>query len=201
MANQSLAVRRQPKRRHPLTLFSRPPLIAGEDAAAYEQLRSSVAASIKPLDEIEQLFVQDVVVLSFEIARYRHAEASLLTTRQYIGLERVLSPLLNPREAHDLARRWGTREPQAIEEVNKLLSAASLSMEDVRAQTTIAHIDQLDQIQHMTANAEARRIAALNGIDSHRSTLGQAPRRATEDVEEAEFSIVPPEHAQSGAVA
>ena len=43
-----------------LALFGPPPVIEGEDAAAYEQLLARICAAVKPVDIIEQIFIADV---------------------------------------------------------------------------------------------------------------------------------------------
>jgi hypothetical protein len=41
-------------------LFRRPPLLMGEDAAAYDGLFAGIHAAVKPLDTLEKMLVADV---------------------------------------------------------------------------------------------------------------------------------------------
>jgi hypothetical protein len=42
---------------------SDPPLIEGEDAAAYDQLLVRICAAVKPVDIIDEIFIADVSAL------------------------------------------------------------------------------------------------------------------------------------------
>ncbi len=44
-----------------------PPLIEGEDGAAYNQLFAGIVAAVKPKDFIEEILVSDVANLSWEV--------------------------------------------------------------------------------------------------------------------------------------
>jgi hypothetical protein len=44
------------------SLFGPPPILEGEDAAAYDELFGRVCAAVKPADVIDEIFVADVVV-------------------------------------------------------------------------------------------------------------------------------------------
>jgi hypothetical protein len=50
-----------PERAQRLALFGPPPLIEGEDAAAYDQLLARICAAVKPVDIIDEIFIADVV--------------------------------------------------------------------------------------------------------------------------------------------
>jgi hypothetical protein len=51
--------------------------------------------------------------------------------------------------------------------------------------------EALERIDRMIASAEARRNVALREVERHRSSLGQALRRASEEAVDAEFEDVP----------
>ena len=48
-----------------------PPLLEGEDAAAYDELLARVSAAANPSDVIHEIWVRDVVDLTWEILRWR----------------------------------------------------------------------------------------------------------------------------------
>jgi hypothetical protein len=56
-----------------------PPLIAGEEGAAYDLLHGSVTAAAKPKDFLEEIWVRDIVDLSWDVLRLRRLKAQLLT--------------------------------------------------------------------------------------------------------------------------
>ena len=52
--------------------FGPPPLIEGEDRAAYDDYLAKTSAALKPKDFVEEMWVQDIVDLTWEIQRMRH---------------------------------------------------------------------------------------------------------------------------------
>src|SRR5262249_43332616 len=70
-----------------LALFGPPPLIEGEDAAAYDQLLARICAAVKPVDVIDEMFTADVVSLEWEVLRLRRLKWSLIRARGLGALE------------------------------------------------------------------------------------------------------------------
>jgi hypothetical protein len=73
-----------------LALFGPPPLLEGEDAAAYDQLLARFCAAVKPVDIIDEMFTADVVSLEWEVLRLRRLKSSLLQACGLKALERFL---------------------------------------------------------------------------------------------------------------
>jgi hypothetical protein len=173
-------------------LFGAPPLIAGEDRAAYDELIGRIAAAVKPADVLEEIWVRDVADLAWEALRLRRLKASLMTASEHEGLARVLTPLLDAAEASVLAEQWAAREESAVARVETLLAGAGITTDAVAAQTLAARIDDIERIDRMSMLAEGRRAAALREIDRHRASLAAALRSALGDAEDAAFVDVPP---------
>ena len=179
-----------PDRAHRLTLLGPPPLIEGEDAAAYGELLNRISAAVKPRDILEEIWVRDVVDLVWEGLRWRRLKSNLLAASTHAGLKKVLDPLCGYIEADRLAESWARNEAAGRKQVKQLLASASLSMDAVMAQTLALKISDIERIDRLVMAAEARRDATLREIERHRATLGQALRRETEQVEEGEFEEV-----------
>jgi hypothetical protein len=158
-------------------LFGAPPLIDGEDAAAYEGLLERVADAVAPADVLEEMWVRDVVDLAWEALRLRRLKATLLTAAAHQGVDAVLTPLIGYRSIA-LSNRWAAREHDAVTQVDGLMAAAGFGMDAVRAQTLAVRIDDVERIDRMSQQAENRRDAALYEIARHRAALAQALRRA-----------------------
>ena len=58
------------------------------------------------------------------------------------------------------------------------------------AQTLSQDLDQIEQIERMTAVAEVRRNNALHEIERHRATFADAPRRNVRKIEEGDYQVV-----------
>jgi len=60
------------------SLFGPAPLIEGEDAAAYDEFLAKISSAVKPKDFLEELWIRDVLDLSWEALRMRRIKARLL---------------------------------------------------------------------------------------------------------------------------
>jgi hypothetical protein len=199
--------------------FGPPPLLQGEDAAAYDELLLQASTAVKPVDMIEDIWVRDVVDLSWEIFRLRRIKAALLTASASTVLYKVLGPLVDTdagdtdagtsdvdaetgdvdekteqteqdRSLYELVEEWARRNPDAIAEVDRILSSAGLTLDVVFAEMLSENIDFVERIDHMITKAEARRNVVLREIDRHRATLGQDLRRAVQDVDNGKLQLI-----------
>jgi len=171
----------------PSNIFGLPPLLPGEDPAAYDDLLARVSRAIKPADIIEEVWVRDVVNLTWEVQRLRQLKVKLLAVNVHIGLEHILERMTDFLKAQDLGKGWLKRNSYKIKKVEDLLTSAELNMEDVMAQTLAVELDDIERIDRMTMNLEARRNSALREIDRHRASVAQALRRAVNDIEDVQF--------------
>jgi hypothetical protein len=175
--------------------FGPAPLFDGEDSAGYDELLARVSGAIKPADIIEEIWIRDIVGLTWETLRLRRARAALLAATRYVGVKRVLMPLCGTK-AYDLSERWARREDEAVAAVDRHLVTAGLTMDAVMAQTMSAEIELVEKMDRMIASAEIRRNATLREIERHRSALAARLREATRDgdnvqnVQEAEFQVI-----------
>jgi len=59
-------------------LFGPPPILAGEDETAYDELIGRVYAAIKPVDVIDEMLIADVVASEWEYLRWSRLKLSLI---------------------------------------------------------------------------------------------------------------------------
>jgi ribosomal protein L12E/L44/L45/RPP1/RPP2 len=168
-----------------------PVLLEGEDIGEYERLLARVTAAVVPADIIEEFWVRDVVDLVWEALRLRRLKASLLLSSTAAGLQKVLAPIVRYSELPELVKAWYGRDKSALQKVTKLLEQAGLTMDHVMAETLSAKLDDVERIDRMIANAEARRHVVLREIDRHRAAVAARLRAAGEAIEEGEFEEVP----------
>jgi len=179
-----------PERAGRLALFGPPPLLEGEDTAAYDELLVRISGAVKPADILEEIWVRDVVDLVWEAFRLRRLKANLMTAVAHEGVKRILTPLLGGSRAYDLAEAWARRERGAIKQVDELLASAGLTMDAVMAQTLSLKLDDIDRIDRMIATAEARRNLIMREIERHRATWAQDLRQAAQEAEDVEFEAI-----------
>src|SRR5262245_165854 len=129
-----------------LDLFGPPPLLEGEDAAAYDELLLRVSTAVKPVDILEDIWVRDIVDLTWEVFRLRRLKMNLMTASASQALVTVLGPLQETGDSDEmkgefdnidlraLAKAWVRRDPAAIKLVNRILASADLTMDAVMAQ-------------------------------------------------------------------
>src|SRR5262245_55955647 len=173
-----------------LSLFGPPPLIEGEDPAAYDELLVRISAAVKPADILEDIWVRDVVDFTWEIFALRRLKANLMTATSHKGVKAVLLPIIGYLKADKLANDWAARKPNAIERVNSILEAAGLTMQAVTAQTLSENLDFVERIERMIMIKESCRNAILREIDRHRATLAHTLRETVHQVEHGEIQII-----------
>src|SRR5438876_10587963 len=90
------------------------PLIAGEDAAAYDDLLARLSETLKPSDALEEIWVRDVVDLAWEVIRLRRLKAHLMRAGAHEGMAQVLKPLVKWATNELLAQQWLGGEAEAV---------------------------------------------------------------------------------------
>jgi hypothetical protein len=167
-----------------LAFLAPPPLIAGEDAAAYDDLLARISAALEPSDILEEIWVRDVVDMVWDALRLRRLKAQVLTVSAYEGMHTILRRFLDWQFSEQVARQWALRDQAAVAEA--VLASAGLTAEAVTAQTLALKIDIVERIDRMMVTAEARRNAVLREIERHRASFARTLRRAVRGVVDAE---------------
>jgi hypothetical protein len=168
-------------------IFGYPPLVEGEDDKLYREFSARVVSAVKPQDGIEEILVQDVVDLSWDIRRMRLYKAALLSAWSWRGVEQLAVLARDKEAARTLAHDWAASYQEETDEVKEMLDERGLQYEALAALAWADRIGDMERIERMITNAEQRRNGALREIQRHRSALAAAVRRATEDVVDAEF--------------
>jgi hypothetical protein len=173
------------------SLFGPPPILEGEDAAAYDELVGRICAAVKPVDVIDEIFMADVAASEWEVLRWRRLKLSLLRARALKALEGFLrdkldydlyrehfvvelTPILqdNPAEdqaediAQTLAHECARNEPDAVDKVRAILAGIGLEINHIlnRGKTRKA--------KELTQQYVRREPDAVKFIDEHLATAG-----------------------------
>jgi hypothetical protein len=188
--------------------FGPAPILEGEDHEAYYDLLVRVSNAVKPADIFEEMWVRDVVDRTWEILRLRRIKTSLLADELPAALASVLEPYVHSRKKiveysdsqspeDKLVKKWATKDPAAVERVEKILASAHLTMDVAIARAFVEGFENFERIDHVLRTAEDRRNALLREIDRHRSTLASKLRSSMQEIEEAEFETIEPEETES----
>ena len=153
-----------------LMLFgSAPLLLPGEDDAAYHELLSRVRTAISPVDIIDEMFIDDVVSLEWEVLRWRRLKSSLMQTHAFKALEQfsrdhldydqyrkffeqdlaeILQENLEEQPEDDvlmLAHKCAQNERDAVDKVNEILAGIDLDMDTILARARTRKAEELIQ--------------------------------------------------------
>ena len=172
------------------SLFGPAPLLAGEDASAYEALKGRIRAAVAPNDVIEEIWVRDVLDLLWETMRLRRLKAKLMQAAAHEGLDELLRPLTGILEHQDLSNAWARRDEKSVKKVDALLKQAGLDQEAIAARTLAVKLDAFERIDRIIMQTEARRNMILREIDRHRDVLARRLREASAMIEDAEFAVI-----------
>ena len=167
-----------------------PALFDGEDENAYQELLARVQASVRPKDIIEEIWVRDVVDLTWDVLRLRRLKANIMVAATQRAIKKVLAPAIGLETAGKVSADWAARTPGSVDEFNEILTDMELSMDVVMAEALRMRLDDVESIDRLIVSAEARRNAVLREVDRHRVALADALRRASENVRDAVFTEV-----------
>ena len=201
MSSRSTAVSTRPRQKASTTvktaptdlrsLLGEPPLLDGEDVAKYEVLAREIDDAVQPNDAIEQIWARDLTDLTWEMLRLRRAREQLMRSSAHKGLGELLRPLVHVMDRSALCDEWAKREPEAIEEVDRVLAEAGIDQQATAAHTLRAELPTLEKIENLIARAEARRHAILREFDRRRDVIERRLRDIAEGVQDAEFKELP----------
>ena len=192
-----------------LTIFGPPPLLAGEDATAYNDLLARVSGTLKPSDIFEEIWVREITDLIWETLRWRRHQAGLIKAAVPNVLEKILKPLLPKGVPSDgslrsklfaerepliaasrLAAEWAIGSLPEVEYVEKLLASVGLTMDDVVARAVAHELEKIERFDRLIASAEWRRNTLLREIERRRASFAEKLRREVPKIEEAEFETI-----------
>jgi hypothetical protein len=192
-----------------LAIFGPPPLLAGEDPAAYGDLLARVSGHLKPSDIFEEIWMREITDLIWENLRWRRQLTSFIKTAVAQRLEKIPQPLVSKpasrkgsflarmhaaEEALDAApnpvRTWTAADPAAKQRVDELLTSAGLTMDDLTAQAVAQELDKIESFNRLIASAEWRRNTLLREIERRRASFAQKLRNEVHKIEDAEFKTI-----------
>jgi len=188
-----------------LALFGPPPLLAGEDVAAYDELLARVSGCVKPANIIEEIWVRDIVDLTWENLRWRRVKKLLVAEGLPYALRETIAPLVDEAENSEwmdtLMNAWIGQKPSAIKRVYNYLASAKLTFEAVVARAISNCLDDIERIDRLIAISESRRNAILREIDRRRAPFAQILRSTVRNIEATEFETVKPKAIEQNTAA
>ena len=150
--------------------FGPPPLLKGEDPAAYDQFLAKATAAIKPADFIEEIFVRDFVDIDWEIVRVRRLKSDLVNQALSSKLKEALEELLsknsddgddqdddtddgNEVDIDALVSGWMIGDRHASMQVEEILKSDGLTIQDLLVPASIYALDAIERLNKMITTA------------------------------------------------
>jgi hypothetical protein len=176
-------------------LFSKPPLMAGEDKADYDELLQLVYAEVEPSAVQEWLLVRDIVDAEWELLRLRglkpamlHAALPRAFREELSGVDDFLNSTLTPT-IRRLVIRIAAGDPDAKQELAKLLEQHAMSLDLLAAVAFERTIGPQLHTDRMAGAAYDRRNAAYVELERLRERSRgstRAKRIPDDDLEQEE---------------
>jgi hypothetical protein len=170
-------------------------LLSTESRDEFLKLRDDVYAEFQPDGPIEQMFVNDVVALTWEIMRVRRLKAGLINGALRTALEKVIAQILpyedfenglgRDRAATELAHQWFTSDAVKAT-VAELLATYQLDLTTIEAQAYCQCAEALEGLDRWLMMLMARWDKALLGLATYRQSMAKLLRRRTEEILEHE---------------
>lgn len=163
------------------SMFGRPPLLPGEDAADFETLRADLIRCVQPRDTIEHWLLEECVADKWEIKRLQRFKLSLISLGYKKGFEKVLD-LLMPETDTDqgqdrlqrnavLAEQWFLNS-ESKPRIRAMLEKFPIEIGPaMRAEAMMARKDEVELIDHRIQIVEQRFIARLEQLYARRELL------------------------------
>jgi hypothetical protein len=179
------------------------PLLLTESKDEFNLIRDNLNDQIKPRGIIEQMYVEDVTYLVWEILRLRRSKAAIINLAFRDALTEVVMQLLRkPGEykhelkdrADDLAREWFF-DLNVRKQIAELLREFDLDETALEAEAFRKSADDLEGIDRLMASAEARRDKALMCIAQYRGDFGALLRESSDRL--VDGKVLKLEHAGS----
>jgi hypothetical protein len=198
-------------------LFGPPPILAGEDETAYDELIGRVYAAIKPIDVIDEMLIADAVASEWEFLRRSRLKFSLIQACAAKGLKEFLKSELDhdlyrerfvedlteilqdnlPEDdaedrAQRLARDCAMNETDAVDSVNEILSSIDLDMDGVLYR---ARNNRAEELVKEYARRESAAVALIDDLLAKAGMTIDAlivphVRRCMQEIEQRELTLI-----------
>jgi hypothetical protein len=173
------------------SLFGPPPLLEGEDAAAYDELFGRVCAAVKPVDVIDEMLMVDTVSSELEVLRWHRWKSSRMRELGFEALRQFLCEKLDYKhyrkrfaddlieilqgrvglpddQARSLANSCAWNESDAVDKVNEVLLGIGPNMNH------ILRCAKEHRAQELTQKYRRREPATVRFIDKLLAAAGSS---------------------------
>jgi hypothetical protein len=174
-----------------ISFFGPPPLLAGEDPETYNQLLAGVTDCVAPSDFLEEIWVNDIVGLTWDVIRWRRIQTAVLNNGMPDAFVKLQASPLLPG-ARRLMRAWIAGKSADVKRAKDLLASVGMTIDNVQGRAMELKLEPIDGVERLIASAEIRRSAIFREIDRHRDRkqFAKTLRTKIAEIEDAEFEEV-----------
>jgi hypothetical protein len=156
------------------------PLLITESKDEFKRVREALADEIKPRGILEQMYVEDIAYLCWEVLRLRRSKAAIKNLAFRAALKELTTQLLLEPGQHafqlgdqpdELARDWFS-DHNVKKQIGDLLREFDLDESAIEAEAIRKSADDLERIDRLMASAEVRRDKALVWVAQYRGDFG-----------------------------
>jgi hypothetical protein len=171
----------------------------------YQKVLVNLMQSLKPRDFLEQCYIRDVAVATWDIIRYSRHKALAVERRYRQRIEFQARKAEEAQHRKDILRKQmaenggrATTDAQralelldkiesSVDDVDKILKGTPTEIDDDRAlEESIQYYGVLDKLQR---EASQTRKDALEQLEWYRTGLGKAGERVSDEIIDAEFTV------------
>jgi hypothetical protein len=150
------------------------------EATEFERIRDALTDEIRPRGILEQMYVEDIAYLSWDVLRLRRSKAAIVNLAFRAALRELAKQLLREPgqdtyqlgdQPDELARDWFS-DHNVKKQVGDLLREFDLDESAIVAEAIRRSADDLERIDRLMASAETRRDKALVCVVQYRGDFG-----------------------------
>ena len=167
-------------------ILGSPPILDGESLDTYNAMHDRARSAAAPADFIEEIWVRDVVDLTWEVLRLRRMKAKFINARSSEGVGRLLDDLVDYEEKERLVRGWIDEKASAVKRVDKLMEWKGYDQETVNVETLADNLHDVERFERLTMQAEARRNMVIREMDRHRDLVARL-QAVVAEIDEADI--------------
>lgn len=168
------------------------PLLKSESTTAFMSLCARLQEEIKPNGAVEEIYLEDIAALVWEIQRLRRFRISTIQQAIPKAINGVLEQLLfspnfmenidSKLEARRLTNGWVENDQAEKKQVREVLRCFGLDESAFEAEAMRASADQLEYFDRALVTARARLDRALRLIMDYRASFASRMRQGVDQI-------------------
>jgi len=132
----------------------------GEDPRFWEAIYEGIQEAVQPADLIDEFWAYNMACIAYDVVRYRSHRDFMLFNLRHEGLEDLLAGLVPPNKIQELSIQYRTRSlDERFQDGTSLratLASFGVTEERITAATALNRIDDVERIERLMMQAEAR---------------------------------------------